>query len=323
MYRPSGKSKMICEINMTRAIHMRLVSAFLSMILFAIEPAAAQIAQPQLGYMRDASGLLRPIFGIAAAATLGAPVLENVISFACSAKWCLAKTDAALVSFTPSGGTEGVAAPAGPAIIAHANHGAWIYYSSTMQLARWKDGALTSIDFSPDGRVLSLRATADGLDYAVIRGGSALVWIEHFSPSDGSVTLIDFFALNSFAPDSFAIESGAVAKEDVANEVMLLDGGVLASSHDHVTLRRADGTELTFPVTGASAFHAAGNGYVQISASSGMWILRTDPGHEQLSLLPGAPQGALQRAPPGALQSESVQRAPQGVIQRAPPGAIQ
>jgi len=318
---------------------MRLALVFLVTILSAMPPAAAQIAQPQLGYMRDASGSLRPIFGIAAAATLGAPALENVISFACSAQSCLAKTDAVLASFAPSGNSVSVAASAGPAIITHANHGAWIYYSSTKQLARWKDGALTAVDFSPDGRVLSLRATAGGLDYAVARDGSARVSIEHFSPSDGSVTLIDFFAPNSFAPDSFAIESGAVAKEDVANEVMLLDGGVLASSHDHVTLRRADGTELTFPVTGASAFHAAGNGYVQISASSGMWILRTDPGHEQLSLLPGAPQGALQQAPqgalqqapqgalqqapPGALQRGSVQRAPQGVIQRAPPGAIQ
>ena len=254
---------------------VRPLISFVAVMAVATLPAVAQITQPQLGYMRDSSGALRPIFGIAAAATLGDPALDNVISFACSAKLCLAKTDAALVSVGSNGVEESIPAPAGPAIIAHAKQGAWIYFSSTQQLTRWKEGALTAVDFSPDGRVLSLRATADGLDYAVARDGSGRVSMEHFSPGEGSMVLLD-----SFATDS-------IDAADEAKDVMLLDGGVLSASPDQVTLKRADGTALTFPVTGARAFHAAGKGYVEISASSGLWILRTDPGQEQLSMLPG------------------------------------
>jgi hypothetical protein len=190
--------------------------------------------------------------------------------------------------------------------------GAWIYFQTGRQLARWQSGAFNMIDFAPGGEVLSLRATTDGFDYAISRDALArktptrekmpraqdIVWIEHYSASDGATTILDSITLDS---------------RESAGEVMLLDGGILLSTDDQFMLRRSNGQELAFPLEGANAFQAAGDGYIEIVAFSGMWILRTDPGSEQLSLLPGAPQGAVQqRAPQGAVQ----QRAPQGAVQR-------
>jgi hypothetical protein len=119
--------------------------------------------------------------------------------------------------------------------------------------------------------------------------------------------------------------------------VMLLDNGILFSSSDQVTLLRPNGQELAFPLAGAKTFMAAGDSYVEIIASGGMWILRTDPGKEQLSLLPGIPlgevtgatQGAVPRGvPPAAVPSGATKGAvPSGATKGAvpsgvPPGAV-
>ena len=314
---------------------MRIACAFLVMLFFGVLPAGAQIARPQLGYVLDSGGALRPVFGVAAAAALGDPALDNAISFACSAKICLAETGAALISFTPGVANGGQSVPvsstavtlcatcAGRAVIAVDNFAtggsAWIYFQASHQLARWHDGVLTALDFAPSdfasgGEILSLRATADGFDYAIVRDrlgpDSVNVWIGHYSASDGSVTVLDSVAID---PDG------------AAPAVMLLDGGILLSSMDNVVLRRPDGRQLTFPVAGARAFHAAGKGYVEIAASDGLWILRTEAGREQLSMLPGASIGAITRATPGAITRATrgaITGATQGAIEGATQGAI-
>jgi hypothetical protein len=278
---------------------------FSAAIFLAALPAMAQIQQPQLGYMLDSGGALRPVFGIAASATLGYPAgypaLASAASFACSSTLCLAKTDAAVVAFVPSEG-NGQSAPVvlppsvtpcacpGPALIALdpvalADGGAWIYFQGSRQLARWQNGVLNAIDFSLGGEVLSLRATPDGFDYVIVRDSfgrrATTVWIEHYSVSDASVAVVDSM--------------------DAMGTVMLLDHGILLSSSEQVTLRRASGQELAFPLAGAKTFMAAGDSYVEISASAGMWILRTDSGKEQLSLLPGTPSAEVTGATPGAV----------------------
>lgn len=300
---------------------VRLTSAFSVTLFFAASPVRAQIARPQLGYMLDLGGALRPMFGVAGAATLGDPAVGSAISFACSARFCLAKTDTALIGFAPGVAGGGQSVPvsssfaalcdtcAGPAIIAldePAGSGdAWIYFQASQQLARWQDGVLKVLDsmpgdFTNGGEILSLRAAAGGFDYAIARRGlgrgaiapeTATVWIEHYSTSDGSVAVID---------------SLDVLISGDAPAVLLLDGGVLMSLPDQLVLRRADGQALTFPLAGASAFYAAADGYVEIAASGGRWILRTDAGREQLAMLPGtstgAGPGAITRPTRGARQ---------------------
>jgi hypothetical protein len=137
---------------------MKLLLLFLASVC-----ASAQIEQPRIGMRLDANGSVRPVLGIAGSATLGDPVWSGVLSMACSAKLCLAKTETALVS---SSG-ESVDTPPGAALIAIKDDSAYVYFLETRQFMRWHDGRLDPLDFSPEGDVVSLQATADGFTYAV------------------------------------------------------------------------------------------------------------------------------------------------------------
>ncbi len=235
--------------------------------------------------MLDAGGALRPVFGMPASASLGDPALANVHSFACSSTLCIAKTESALAAFVSGvSGSQGAGIPSpiltpcacpGPALIAlDSSSGAWIFFPMTRQFARWANGTLAWLNFAPAGDVLSLRSTTDGFDYAFAQEsgrGAATVWIAHYTASDGSTAIVDSLGL----------------MEKLAGAVLLFDGGSLQATPDGVILRRPDAQEMLFPLAGARGFQASATGFVEIAASTGMWILRTDPGSEGLSLLPG------------------------------------
>lgn len=221
--------------------------------------AWGQIESPQIGVMLDVNGRARPVTGSPAAAAVGTAWFDGaVISLACSAQGCVAKTEYAL--FTPAGVVAG--APPGAAIIAldAASPGAaYVYFVASGKLARWTGSQLVPMDFTPGGDVLSLRAVAGGFEYAVQRDGE--IWI-------GGKSL------------------------GTANCVLLLDGGgVLLASDGQVRLLRSDGTELDFAVTGGGSFVGGfvrmSDQYVQVITDFGMWALDIEPGHEQIFLLPG------------------------------------
>jgi len=218
--------------------------------------ACAQIERSSIGVMLDENGQARPVTGTPAAAALGEPVFGGaVISLACSAQICLAKTESALVS---SDG-ETVEAPPGAALIAFAGDAAYVYFVQTRQLAFWSTGQLYPLDFAPVGDVLALRATTTGFEYAVERDDA--IWI-------GNQNL------------------GA------ANTILLLDGGgALLAADGQLRLLRSDGTELDFTVTGAGGFiggfERMSDRYVQVITDAGMWALDIEPGREQIFLLPG------------------------------------
>jgi hypothetical protein len=218
--------------------------------------ALAQIERPRMGVMLDQNGDARPVVGLAASATLGDPILSGVISLACSAQQCLAKTDTSLLA---SSG-ESVDAPPGPAILA----APYVYFTAARQLVRWHDGQLQPLDFAPDGEVLSLRANGDGLDYAVRRGDE--IWIEHISFSDQSIQLL--------------------AAPGPANAVMLLEGESLLASDDIVRLLRGDGSEAAFDVAGVREFFAMGESCIELVTAQDRWVL--DLRQERVFLLPGA-----------------------------------
>jgi hypothetical protein len=69
--------------------------------------------------------------------------------------------------------------------------------------------------------------------------------------------------------------------------VMQLEDGSIVAAADHIAVVRRDGTELDFAVAGVRQFFAMGKGYVQAVTDTGMWILRVEPGREQIFLLPG------------------------------------
>jgi hypothetical protein len=220
--------------------------------------AWAQIESPQIGVILDVNGRARPVSGSPAAAAVGPAWFDGaVISLACSAQGCVAKTESAL--FTPAGVV--VAAPPGAAIIAldpYSSGAAYVYFVESGQLARWTGSRLVPMDFAPGGDVLSLRAVAGGFECAVEREGE--IWI-------GRKSL------------------GA------ANSVLLLDGGgALLASDGQVRLLRADGREMDFAVGASSVvggFIRMSDQYVEVLSDAGMWALDVEPGHEQMFLLPG------------------------------------
>ena len=234
----------------------------MKIILFTLLSACAwgQIESPQIGVMLDVTGRARPVLGAPAAAVAGAPWFDGgVISLACSAAGCVAKTESAL--FTSSGVV--VDAPPGAAIIAldaTSPGAAYIYFVESGTLARWTGSQLVPMDFAPVGDVLALRAVAGGFEYVVERDGE--IWI-------GGKSL------------------GA------ANSVLLLDGGgALLASGGQVRLLRPDGTEADFAVAPEGSFVGGfirmSDQYVQVITGSGMWALDLEPGHERIFLLPGA-----------------------------------
>lgn len=220
--------------------------------------AWGQIENPQIGIMLDMNGRARPVSGAPAAAAAGTPWFDGaVISLACSAQGCLAKTEAAL--FTPAGVV--VNAPPGAAIIAldsSSPGAAYVYFVQSGKLARWTGSQLVPLDFAPAGDVLSLRAVAGGFEYAVEHEGE--IWIDGKS-------------------------LGA------ANCILLLDGGgALLANDGRVRLLRANGTELDFTVASGSivgGFVRMSDEYVEVITDAGMWALDIEPGHEQIFLLPG------------------------------------
>ncbi len=218
-----------------------------------------QIESPQIGVMLDANGRARPVSGAPAAAVVGSPWFDGaVISLACSAQGCVAKTESAL--FTSAGVV--VDAPPGAAIIAldsFSPGAAYVYFVEGGTLARWTGSELVPLDFAPGGDVLSLRAVAGGFEYAVERDGE--IWI------------------------------GGKKSLGAANSVLLLDsGGALLASDGQVRLLRSDGSELDFAMTGVGGFIRMSDQYVQVITDSGMWVLDITPGREQIFLLPGVSQ---------------------------------
>ena len=232
----------------------------MKILLFGLMAACAwaQIENSQIGVMLDANGRARPVSGTLAAAIAGTPWFDGpVLSLACSAEGCVAKTEAAL--FTPAGVV--VDAPPGAAIIAldaFSPGAAYVYFVESGALARWTGSQLVPLAFAAGGDVLSLRAIAGGFESAVERDGE--IWV-------GGKSL------------------GA------ANCVLLLDGGgALLGSGDKVRLLRPDGTEIDLAVAAGSivgGFIRMSNQFVQVITDTGMWALDITAGHEQIVLLPG------------------------------------
>jgi hypothetical protein len=232
------------------------------LLLLAIGIAAlaqSGLDVPQAGLMVDHSGALRVVTGIAQSFIAGGAVRTGVLSAACGRALCLAKTDTLLFD-ARNPGDPGISSPAGPAFFAVRNQSALLYFPAVRQCARFKDGQLEMLDWSVDGEVLALRATSDGPRFAVRRADG--VWIIAL---DGSL--------------ESALPPGTVA-------VLLVDGATVYSLPDAVVLRRTDGSETPFSLSGVTSFSQLSENYVQVSTSSGIYALRTDLGREQLSLLP-------------------------------------
>jgi hypothetical protein len=227
-------------------------------ILFFLSACAwAQIEQPQLGTMLDRAGDARPVVGVSASVTLGAALATEVVSMACSRRWCIASTAAGLVSWG-NGRQWSSGNPAGTAVFAFSGDSVYVYSSG--QLARWHEGPPESVNVDVSGEILSMRVV-DGIPEFAVRRDDG-VWIVR----DGNVIV--------------------AALPEATGPVMLRDRAVLFATDDAVILRRADGSEIRFATAGTESFVAMGDGYVQIRARDSNYALRIEAGREKLFLLP-------------------------------------
>ena len=218
-------------------------------------PGQSGLNRPFLGEMIDRQGHLRPVYGAGGSFQIAMPAATGVLSSACSATLCLAKTESALIA------TDGsAAAPAGAALIALDATGASVYFPQTNEFARWQGGALTPLSLRVNETILGLRSTGSGLNFAVERSG--LIWI---TGTDGST-------LDCLPPD--------------ATKVLLLPSATVYSTPSSLVLRQSDGTEARFPAPGVTSLIALGEGYVEAVASGALYVFRTVAEHEQVLQLP-------------------------------------
>jgi hypothetical protein len=226
--------------------------------LFAICAGAwgqSGVARPQLGKMLDASGAVRTVYGIAASVTLGDAETTGVLSAACSKNYCLAKTDASIVS--PTGAVD---APPGPVLFAFDSDVAYVWFPRSRQLATWNSDRLTFLDSNIDGEVLSIGVSAGGVQFAV-RRFKGDVWIVN---QDGSA--------------AGALPHGTGA-------VMLIPGGVVYAEHGEIVIG-----STRFPLRGVTGFSQMSASYLQVRAGGLDYSLRIDQGREMLFQLPGVAQ---------------------------------
>jgi len=143
--------------------------------------------------------------------------------------------------------TGHVDAPPGPAIFGLYRDTAVIFFPQSQTFARWRDDALEPLDWTVDDEVLSIRVSIDRVEIA----------LRH---------------------DWAGVTNGPV---------LLLTEGVVLATADELVLRHPDASETRFDLTGTESISSMGPHYAAIRAGVVTFVLRLDPGQEQLFLLPG------------------------------------
>jgi len=184
-----------------------------------------------------------------------------VLSFSCSQSTCVAKTRDSILASAAS-----IPAPSGPAVIAAGNSETTLYFQQSAQFAQLRNGALQTLDWIVDGEVLSMVSMPSGIKFAVKRETG--VWI---TALDGSI-------LDSLPP---------------AAAVLLLPDAAVSATENELALRRADGAEMHFECAGFTELFAMSDGWVEARSISGLFVLRTDEGHERL-YMPPQPAGQME-----------------------------
>jgi hypothetical protein len=207
---------------------------------------AQSVEAPRVGAMLDRRGSLRPVHGVAASFVIGPETAGGVLSAACSADWCLAKTAGELAE---------APAPPGPAVIGIDGRAAWVYFPATGEFAHWEDGVLTPLDWRVDGEVLSISPDAR----IAVRRASG-VWV--------------------VSPDGATLDS----LPEASGPVLLLADETVFAAGDELVLQRPDRSQARFALSGVARIATLGEGWAQVSAESGTYAL--DLRREALYVLP-------------------------------------
>jgi hypothetical protein len=214
--------------------------AFLALSAWA-QPA---IAPPRVGFMQDATGSVRAVYGLAGNFLTGDPIAAGVISAAYSGSFGWAKTDSSVIVTDAQGQAIAASdAPAGPALFAFASDGkpALVYLFTSTTLLQWSGAALTPVPFDwaalAADAVLSI-AEPDPDHAAMLVQRKDGVWDVRVLLATGEVD--SQAALPNVTPPACMLASGDVVSSD--------DGGLVVHKADgsvvHIAARLPDSFSL-------------------------------------------------------------------------------
>jgi hypothetical protein len=252
-------------------------------ILITLAFAAAACAQPalappQIGFLLDGAGSLRPLYGIAGNFVLGDSAADGVVSAAFSGTFAVLKTDSALIVTDPAGhALTTTGTPVGPAAFAFTKAGipAFAYLPQSNLLLMWNATGFQTVVFDcgafPAGAVQSISAP-DPAHVAFFVQQSDGLWDVRVLLATGEVD--SQTALPGVTAPALALASGDVLYGD-ANGIVLR--GTAASE-----------THLAATLPANFSLQQMGDGWVQIRDLEGgaQFAVRVTPGREGFYALP-------------------------------------
>ena len=258
---------------------MRAILATLSMSA-GMAWAQTSLTPPQVGFMRDATASLRPVYGIAGNFLVGDPVAAGVISAAYSGSYGLVKTSLT-VSVTDKTGSivASSAAADGPALFAFARTGEPALAYLANQLLIWNAGAFTSVRFDATtlaaNTVLSIAAPDSGHAAFIVQRDDGL-WDVRVQLATGEI-------------------DAQTALLGVAGPVLMYSTGELFySDANGIVLRKADGSErrISARLPASFAFQQMGEEWIQLEDLAGgqQFAIRIAQNREQSYQLPEVDQ---------------------------------
>jgi len=246
-----------------------------ALCLFAVSAwAQPAIAPPQAGFMQDAGGWFRPVYGLAGNFLLGEPLIPQGISAAFSGSFGLAKTDSELIVTDSLGETIATSnVPEGSALFAFTVDGkpALVFFFSTNTLLRWDGLTLSRIPLDwtalAADAVLSI-AEPDPYHAAMIAQRKDGLWDIRVVLATGEVV--------------------------TAPACILASGDVVSSDDQGLVIRKTDGSliHIAALLPPAFALQQMGVGWLQIRdlTNRAQFAVRISKGREGLFLLPEVSQ---------------------------------
>jgi hypothetical protein len=232
--------------------------------------AQRSLAPPQVGFMQDSQGGIRPVTGLAGNFLVGRAASTGIVSAAFSGSFGMLKSDSALTVIDQQGRTVmSVDAPAGPALFAFAIDGspALAYFQQSKTLAVWDGHTFRAVPLDIDDTVLSISLPA-----ALIVQRDSGLWELGVDLATG------------------AIVWQTALPGVTAPVLMLASGGLVYRDAKGVVVRSVDGTEkhIAAHLPASLAFGQMGDGWVQVTdlASGRLSAFNIQPGHEAYYLLP-------------------------------------
>ncbi len=254
---------------------MRRYLAFLTFVSLAASTAWAQraLAPPQVGFIRDTRGEVRPVNGLAGNFLVDGAASSGVVSFAYSGPFGLLKSASALLVIDQQGRTiASVDAPPGPALFAFSAGGspALAYFEQSKALRVWNGHA-----FQPgpniDQAALSIASLSRTLGALVVQRGDDL-WELGFELSTGAIV-------------------SQTALPGITSPMLLLaGGGFVYRDAQGVVVRHVDGSQkhIAAHLPASLAFGQMGNGWIQVTdlATGRLFAVNVQSGHEGYYILP-------------------------------------